>query len=50
MHGPDGNNYQNDNVFAEIIPQSKVVIDHSSEPKFRLTINLAPTAQGTLVS
>jgi uncharacterized protein YndB with AHSA1/START domain len=50
MHGPDGKNYPNENVFAEIEPPHKVVIDHVSEPKFRLTISLAPSAAGTLLS
>lgn len=50
MHGPDGTNYPNENVFEEISAPSKVVIRHVSEPKFRLTIALSPTAKGTLVS
>jgi uncharacterized protein YndB with AHSA1/START domain len=50
MHGPDGKNYPNENVFAEIDPPHKVVIDHMSEPKFRLTIALSASETGTLVS
>jgi len=50
MHGPDGSNYPNESVFAEIEPPGKVVIQHVSEPKFRLTIILAPAAAGTVVS
>lgn len=50
MHGPDGTNYPNENVFADIDPPRKVVIDDISEPKFRLTIALTPSATGTLVS
>lgn len=50
MHGPDGKSYPNESVFAEIDAPKKVVIDHVSEPKFRLTIELAPGAKGTLVS
>ncbi len=50
MHGPDGRNYANENVFAEIEPPGKVVVRHVSEPKFSLTISLAPSAAGTLVS
>lgn len=50
MHGPDGKNYPNENVFAEIESPRKVVIEHVSEPKFRLTINLAASAVGTVVS
>jgi uncharacterized protein YndB with AHSA1/START domain len=50
MHGPNGNNYPNDVVFAEIESPTKVVVQHVSEPKFRLTITLAPSATGTVVS
>jgi uncharacterized protein YndB with AHSA1/START domain len=50
MHGPDGTNYPNENVFADIEANSRVVIDHIFEPKFRLTITLTASAQGTLVS
>jgi uncharacterized protein YndB with AHSA1/START domain len=50
MHGPDGKNYPNDNVFVEIESPRKVVVQHISEPKFRLTIALASSAVGTVVS
>jgi uncharacterized protein YndB with AHSA1/START domain len=50
MHGPDGKNYPNENVFAEIEPPSKVVVAHDSEPKYRLTITLAPSERGALVT
>ena len=50
MHGPDGKNYPNESVFAEIESPRKVVIQHVSEPKFRLTIILAPSLMGTVVS
>jgi hypothetical protein len=50
MHGPDGKNYPNENVFSEIEPPGKVVVQHVSEPKFRLTITLASSAAGTVVS
>ncbi len=50
MHGPDGRDYPNESVFAEIESPKKVVVQHVSEPKFRLTIALAPSATGTVVS
>jgi len=50
MHGPDGKNYPNENIFAEIEPPTKVVVEHASEPKYRLTITLALSANGTTVS
>ena len=50
MHGPEGHNYPNECVFAEIEPATKVVVQHVSEPKFCLTITLASSAMGTTVS
>jgi uncharacterized protein YndB with AHSA1/START domain len=50
MHGPNGNNYPNEYVFAEIESPRKVVVQHVSEPKFRLTVTLASSGVGTLVS
>jgi uncharacterized protein YndB with AHSA1/START domain len=50
MHGPDGKNYPNENVFAEIEAPRKVVVQHVSEPKFRLAIGLSPSAVGTVVT
>jgi uncharacterized protein YndB with AHSA1/START domain len=49
MHGPDGRNYPNENVFVEIEAPRKIVIEHASEPKFRLTITLEPSPEGTVV-
>ncbi len=49
MHGPDGANYKNDSVFAEIERPARVVVQHVSEPRFRLTITLAPCPAGTRV-
>ena len=37
-------------IFAEIEPPGKVVVQHVSEPKFRLIIALAASAAGTVVS
>ncbi|MFI5303268.1 MAG: SRPBCC domain-containing protein [Nitrospiria bacterium] len=50
MHGPDGKNYPNENLFAEIESPKKVIVQHASEPKYRLTIALASSPIGTLVS
>lgn len=49
MHGPDGKNYPNESVFREVEPGRKVVVEHVSQPRYRLTIVLEPTARGTLV-
>ena len=50
MHGPDGSNYPNENIFAEIESPRKVVVRHDSEPKYCLTITLASSPTGTHVS
>jgi len=50
MHGPDGKKYPSENAFAEVEPPTRVVVQHVSEPKYRLTITLAPSAGGTTVS
>jgi uncharacterized protein YndB with AHSA1/START domain len=44
MHGPNGADYQNDSVFREIKPDTKIVIEHVSQPRFTLTVTL--TARG----
>ena len=50
MHGPNGANYLNENVFLEIESPRKVVVQHASEPKYRLAIALVASAAGTVVS
>jgi uncharacterized protein YndB with AHSA1/START domain len=50
MHGPDGRNFRNESVFAEIEAQRRIVIQHVSKPHYRLTIGLAATAEKTVVS
>jgi uncharacterized protein YndB with AHSA1/START domain len=50
MHGPNGANYPNESVFAAIESPTKVVIQHVSPPLFHLTIGLAPSAIGTVVT
>lgn len=46
MHGPDGKNYLNENVFLETSPQ-RIVIRHTSQPNFTLTVTLTETDGGT---
>lgn len=50
MHGPDGVDYPNENVFAEIDPPRKLVVSHASNPVYRLAITLEPSPGGTTVS
>ena len=44
MHGPNGVNYPNVSVFREITRDTKIVIEHVSQPHFTLTVTL--TARG----
>lgn len=37
MHGPNGENYQNEIVYGEIEHHKKIVLDHVSLPKFTIT-------------
>src|SRR5688572_31019721 len=50
MHSAEGHNFPNESRFAEIDPPKKIVIQHVSGPRYRLTILLSPTAGGTQVS
>jgi len=50
MHGPDGQDYANEAVFAEIVPDARVRIRHTCPPLFDLTITLHATPAGTEVS
>lgn len=50
MIGPDGHEYPNESVFAEIDAPRKVVIQHVCEPRFQLTVTLHHSPTGTLVS
>lgn len=50
MHAPGGGNPANESVFESIEPPHRVVIRHTSQPLYRLTIRLEPSAGGTLVS
>lgn len=50
MHGPDGQHFPNESMFAEIVPPNMVVVQHVSEPRFRLTISLTAVATGTRIA
>lgn len=50
MHGPDGANYPNESVFTALESNRRIVVKHISQPHFTLSIALAPTAAGTMVT
>ncbi len=41
MHGPDGTDYDNESVFAEIDENERIVLDHLSNPHFHMIATLA---------
>lgn len=47
MVGPDGTRYPNESVFVRIKPGHLLVVDHTVQPLFRLTITLSPLPGGT---
>jgi uncharacterized protein YndB with AHSA1/START domain len=47
MHGPDGGSYPNESLFAELVPDTKIVIHHDCPPNFKLTVQLTPFIGGT---
>ena len=50
MHSPHGGNPENESVF-ELVERRQIVIRHISQPVYRLTIDLLPTAAaGTILS
>ena len=47
MHGPDGNNYSNESIFAALVPDARIVIRHDCPPHFTLSVELTPVSDGT---
>lgn len=50
FHGPNGANYPNRSVFADIVPLERIVYDHVVSPHFRMTMTLAVQDGGTLLT
>jgi uncharacterized protein YndB with AHSA1/START domain len=38
MHGPNGKNFNNESRFVEIVVPERIILDHISAPRFRLTV------------
>ena len=49
MHSPSSGSPRNESIFELIEPPHKIVIRHVSQPLYRLTIELSPSATGTTV-
>lgn len=41
MHGPDGTDYKNHNLYVEVAPPERLVYDHLTTPLFRNTVTFA---------
>ena len=50
MHSPHGGSPANESIFELVDPLRKVVIRHTSQPLYRLTIEFTPSDVGTTVS
>lgn len=50
MHGPDGTDYKNKHIYHEIVMHKKIVLDHVTAPKFRLTITFETRGSKTFLS
>lgn len=50
MHGPDGTDYKNKNVFKELVKHERIVYEHVSGPKFLATISFEARGKKTHVT
>lgn len=50
MHGPDGTNYKNRNVFKEIVFHKKLVYEHVTGPKFVATVEFQEQGEETIIT
>ena len=50
MHGPDGRDYKNRNIFREVEKNKKIVFDHVSEPTHTTTIIFTEQGAHTLLT
>jgi len=50
MHGPDGTDYKNKHIYKEVVKPEKLVLDHVTAPKFRMTVTFEEQGNKTLVS
>ena len=50
MHGPDGTDYKNKHIYKELIKPEKIVLDHVTAPKFRITATFEAQGNKTLVT
>ncbi|MEO8174496.1 MAG: SRPBCC family protein [Sediminibacterium sp.] len=49
MHGPENGHYENECVFMEIVPNTKLHWDRISKPHFQVLVNFSEERNGTKV-
>ncbi len=47
MRGPDGTDYPSNHRYVEVVPNSRLVLDHLKIPNFRMTIEFEPVGNNT---
>jgi uncharacterized protein YndB with AHSA1/START domain len=50
MHGPDGRDYKNENVYVEVVEPERIVYDHVSTPIHRVTATFVAEGDETRVT
>jgi uncharacterized protein YndB with AHSA1/START domain len=50
MHGPDGTDYKNKHIYKEISAPGKLVLEHVTAPKFRMTATFEARGEQTLIT
>jgi uncharacterized protein YndB with AHSA1/START domain len=50
MHGPDGTDYKNKHIYVELDKPGKIIMDHVTHPKFRMTALFEAQGNKTLVT
>lgn len=50
MHGPDGTDFKNKHIYKEIVKPERLVLDHITAPKFRITATFEAQGNKTLVT
>ena len=50
MHGPDGTDYKNKHIFHEVQKEVRLVMDHVTAPKFRMTAIFEAKGNQTLLT
>lgn len=50
MHGPDGTDYKNKHIFHEIVKEERLVLDHVTAAKFRMTVTFEAKGDKTLLT